>query len=448
MNNTDYMTDETTLLTRSFNNGNNTDETTTVERGGETASFESTDCKRIFKGQFFALSSIFALCLFGGGMMKYNMHADGNTPGENLAPLKTGLGEYNVKEEDMYVVSELGEIYGKSHHSKKEYSYSSCLEDKHYSKKTAKTAFELPFAALFKDVKGEKKFEASSLIKVNDAYYSICDNSWAISKFDASLTPFSTSNVQIGDPDRETEDSGYEALVHHNNTFFVVRESVEHMNTISDSSSYHAIIEELVITDDGLDYQIIDQCKCEYEFEGDSKGFEGAFGMLGLDGEFYMIGLCEGNHCSEGRKFDAGNGRLILMKKNAANVNDDCIWKTVKKIDIPESANFRDYSDIEVTSTGKVIVTTQEDSAFWIGQLNGINDGVLDPDGIVFDADEYKIYEFPKSNECFPVYCNVEGVTFINDQMIMAVSDKMKSKGKQPFWCLEKDQSIHAFVLP
>ena len=41
-----------------------------------------------------------------------------------------------------------------------------CFEDKHYSMNTAKTAFELPFAALFKDTRGEKKFEASSLIKV------------------------------------------------------------------------------------------------------------------------------------------------------------------------------------------------------------------------------------------------------------------------------------------
>ena len=43
---------------------------------------------------------------------------------------------------------------------------SECYKDKNYSKNTAKIAFELPFAALFKDTRGEKKFEASSLIKV------------------------------------------------------------------------------------------------------------------------------------------------------------------------------------------------------------------------------------------------------------------------------------------
>ena len=31
---------------------------------------------------------------------------------------------------------------------------------------------------------------------------------------------------------------------------------------------------------------------------------------------------------------------------------------------------------------------------------------------------------------------------------LVGVSDKMKGKGKQPFTCLEKDQSFHLFQLP
>lgn len=329
---------------------------------------------------------------------------------------------------------------------------SECYKDKNYSKNTAKIAFELPFAALFKDTRGEKKFEASSLIKVEDAFYAVCDNSWAISKFDASLTPFSSSNVQIGDPNREAEDSGYEAILHYNQTFYVVRESIEHEGVLqkkddnSISSSYHAIIEELVIDSDESDYQIKNQCRCEFEFQGDSKGFEGAFGMPGSDEEFYIVGLCEGNHCSESRKDDKGNGQMILMRKNATDPSN-CFWETVKTIAIPKSAYFTDYSDIEVNSVGKVLITTQEDSALWVGQLVGVDNGVIDPDVIAFDETEHKIYGFPKSNECLTTYCNIEGITFINDDMVMTVSDQMKKKGKQPFWCLEKDQSIHAFVL-
>ena len=32
----------------------------------------------------------------------------------------------------------------------------------------------------------------------------------------------------------------------------------------------------------------------------------------------------------------------------------------------------------------------------------------------------------------------------MNDEMLMAVSDKMKSKGRRDFQCHEKDKSIHA----
>lgn len=274
-----------------------------------------------------------------------------------------------------------------------------------------------------------------NIYQVGDSYYAVCDNSWAISKFDASLTPFSESNVQIGDPNREEEDSGYEAIIHHNNTFYVIRESVQFVHILESEGTnitkYHAVIEEIILNED--DYEIRDQCKCEFEFEGDSKGFEGGFGMPGIDGEFYIVGLCEGNHCSESRKFHKGHGQMIMMKKNASHP-EGCIWETVKNISIPKTAHFRDYSDIDVTNDGKIAITSQEDSALWIGQLFGVEDGFIDPENIVFNESAYLVYDFPKSNECLTVYCNIEGITFINDEMVMAVSDKMKGKGKQSFW--------------
>ena len=33
-------------------------------------------------------------------------------------------------------------------------------------------------------------------------------------------------------------------------------------------------------------------------------------------------------------------------------------------------------------------------------------------------------------------------------QVLVGVSDKMKSKGKQSFTCGPKDQSVHLFALP
>ena len=138
-------------------------------------------------------------------------------------------------------------------------------DDGRYSKRTLKLAYELPFASLFKDTKGQRKYEASSVVVVGENAYAVCDSSWAISKFSRELQPFDEANVQIGNPGREEEDSGYEALIHNDGTFYVVRESIQH-----DDSTYHAIIEELELGDD--DYDIKAQCSAEFEFEGDSKG--------------------------------------------------------------------------------------------------------------------------------------------------------------------------------
>ena len=44
-----------------------------------------------------------------------------------------------------------------------------------------------------------------SYVQVDDMVYSVCDSSWAISKFSDNLQPFGPDNVQIGQPDREKE---------------------------------------------------------------------------------------------------------------------------------------------------------------------------------------------------------------------------------------------------
>mmetsp|Transcript_7303 Transcript_7303/g.10680 ORF Transcript_7303/g.10680 Transcript_7303/m.10680 type:complete len:421 (-) Transcript_7303:60-1322(-) len=337
-----------------------------------------------------------------------------------------------------------------------------CENDSTYTKHTVKTAYELPFAALFRDNKGQKKFEASSITIVNNEVYAVCDSSWAISKFKPSLLPFSDDNVQIGTPDRDGDfESGYEAIFHHEGSFYVIRESVLHHHNhddgdevsdggeeeagVDENHSYHAIIEEIILDD--TDYTIKSQCSSEFEFEGTSKGFEGAIGFPDSTGTLYIIGLCEGNHCSEARKADAGHGRLVIMAKGE-DENGNCVWKTYRIVHIPKSAYFIDYSDIDITNDGRVAITSQENSEVWIGTAVGISNGIIDPDKFGFDDDDDKTLQFPKSSDCRTIYCNIEGIYWMNSEMLMAVSDKMKSRGRQDFRCLEKDQSIHTFVLP
>lgn len=178
-----------------------------------------------------------------------------------------------------------------------------------------------------------------------------------------------------------------------------------------------------------------------------SKGFEGAIAIRDNQGTMVLLGLCEGNHCSEKRKKDKGHGVIVAMTKSILD-DGSCQWSTVRKIKIPKSADFEDYSAITMDhSTGKVAISSQEESQVWFGQLLGLtSDGLWDLDTIEFDKHVGEVYSFPKNNRCETVYCNIEGIQFIDDSTILAVSDKMKSK--QNYACHSKDQSAHLFVIP
>ena len=163
-------------------------------------------------------------------------------------------------------------------------------------------------------------------------------------------------------------------------------------------------------------------------------------------GRLTVIGLCEGNHCSEARKKDKGNGQMVVMQKKENE--KDCVWETIRMINIPRSAYFEDYSDIAMDGNGRVAISSQEESQLWVGQLLGQNEnGEWDIEQMDFDPSVGQVFDFPKNDKCKTVYCNIEGVHWISNDTIMAVSDKMK-KGKQNTRCAEKDQSVHIFVVP
>uniref|UniRef100_A0A7S1TPZ5 Uncharacterized protein n=2 Tax=Phaeomonas parva TaxID=124430 RepID=A0A7S1TPZ5_9STRA len=99
---------------------------------------------------------------------------------------------------------------------------------------------------------------------------------------------------------------------------------------------------------------------------------------------------------------------------------------------------------------GTVAISSQENAQVWVGKFKLADDGFFALDVAEFDDDVGEVYDFPRSVDgCSVEYCNVEGIHFTdNDRLLLAVSDKMKSRGKQNYKCLGKDQSAHVFSLP
>jgi len=311
----------------------------------------------------------------------------------------------------------------------------------HYSKTTLKTSASHPLISMFQDTKGAKKYEGSDVIFHNGSFLAICDSLWSILKIKPDMSEFGSENELIGEPfHSDGEESGYEGIFAVGEDLFVVRESIE-----MGEEGFHAVVEEVLLGDDG-DYTLLRACPTDLEFDGDGKGFEGAVGFKAGDGETYMLGLCEGNFCKEGKEGkDKGNGRVVVMKRD----EDACKWHTVRTLEIPNTANFQDYSAISVSWDGKVAVTSQEDSAMWVGRLNGIvdEDTITTTEELDFEGPG-KVFNFPRDEQCRHIYCNIEGVHWVGEDQVVAVSDKMKSNGKQPNECFDADQSIHIFVLP
>eukprot|EP01066_Platyproteum_vivax_P010866 Platyproteum_vivax@DN4892_c0_g1_i3.p1 len=169
------------------------------------------------------------------------------------------------------------------------------------------------------------------------------------------------------------------------------------------------------------------------------------------------------NHCGSGKiGRTTGNGKFVVMEKGK-DKKGDCIWKTVHKMSLPSSADFIDYSSVAIHGD-QIAVTSQESAAVWVGSMKGVlhHSSIPKEDGVHYTENEMllpmdvttvaftagKVFHFPRNDQCEVIYCNVEGLAFLNENMFVAVSDKMKSGGRQPYRCLTKDQSVHVFHAP
>jgi len=171
-----------------------------------------------------------------------------------------------------------------------------------------------------------------------------------------------------------------------------------------------------------------------FPLKAGNKGFEG-LSTLHSAGNDYLLGLCEGNDCKRGKSgVRPGKGRIQAFRRAAET------WEHTGTIRLPKAVRCRDYASLDVRN-GYLTVISQASSALWIGRLRAKPPGTDDP----FE-DDGRVFLFPRDDKGRIMYCNLEGVAWLGNDLLAVVSDK--GKDDQPRRCARKDQSIHIFRLP
>ena len=259
------------------------------------------------------------------------------------------------------------------------------------------------------------KYEASGVRLVKEKFYVVFDNSSQAARVNMKLTKAKL----LG---KESEKVRFEGITynHVNNEFYVIEESLEH------KGDWNA---RLSVTDKS--FSLTSKRRwLDYAFESDNKGFEG-LGVLTKNGTTYLLALCEGNGCkagSEGKEVGGGTIQVFEKKKKK--------WKLARSIHLPKTLKFMDYSGFDISVDNTLAISSQESSAIWIGKLD-TNAWKTIGSG--------KVYGFPKNKKGKTLYCNVEGISWIDKQHLVVVSDAKKKS--QPKACKKKEQSIHVVSL-
>lgn len=327
-------------------------------------------------------------------------------------------------------------------------------EDEDWRKKSLKLVREIPIAGVLGTLQEETKFEASGIARRgNNQYVIACDNtrslpclndrlqfksnvSWLIRDSEnpaQSAASLDSDNIRGSTEVAGINDSQFEGITYlpRSDHMLVVKELVRH------EGHYHPVVQELEFAKDNQTYRTMLNCTVNFKLTHDNKGFEGIQFHEDANGEKWLMGLCEGNFCSggkHGRK--KGHGRIVVSKFYQDEDLGVCGWEPVKVIKIPKTAYFADYSDMAFRGN-RLAITSQEESEVWIGEF--------DKEKMEF-ASEGSHYHFPRSDSCEQIYCNIEGVEWIDDDRLMLASDR--SKADQPYICTRRDQSVHIMVLP
>ena len=283
---------------------------------------------------------------------------------------------------------------------------------------TLKTVRERKLAELLPEPASGGVLEASGVIAKGRNYYVVFDNIRRIARVGRRLTAES-NNVWLGRP-RAGE--GYEDIAYspRQRRFYLLIEAEKHPD-----GTYKSVIEEC---DESGRYR--GRSWVDFSFESRNTGFEGLCVVRAAQTD-YLLALCEGNHCAPGPKGrKPGNGRIHVLHKKGR------LWKSLAVIKLPSGLEFKDYASVDLRR-GRIAVVSQKSSKVWIGKLR-VADWTI--------ADRGRTLDFPRSSKGKRLYCTVEGIAWVSDTSLVAVSD-LRKKG-YPDRCAQTDQSIHVFHIP
>jgi hypothetical protein len=287
-------------------------------------------------------------------------------------------------------------------------------------KKYLKLDTEQKLASLLKNVKDKERLEASGVVVRGKDILVVMDCMKGIGRLKGQNKKDPLGKGKIVGFQQNAE--GYEAITQDPKTghLFLLIEALKN------GEKYQGKVLELDASLDPICTKWLD-----FDFSSDSKGFEGAT-VVRHKGDLLLLALCEGNYCEGGDKGrDTGHGLIQVFKRKKSS------WKHIGQIKLPKEVDFEDYADIAIR--GKhVAIVSQALSALWVGKVS-LSSSKISGKG--------QVYRFPLDRNDKCVYCNVEGVDWLADNRIIAVSDRMKTDD-QPGRCARKDKSIHIMKIP
>lgn len=156
-------------------------------------------------------------------------------------------------------------------------------------------------------------------------FYVVFDSSMSLGYLDESFSFRGKGNRLIGEWQAESQFEGI-AYVPENDTFLLLHESLPDA-TRSRNEVNVPHITTVKINDDLSGYDVHAKCPVNFELTHENKGFESIMYLRTMEGEAYLLGLCEGNYCvggSQGR--EPGNGKVVVSQLLwGANGHDDCV---------------------------------------------------------------------------------------------------------------------------